>query len=106
MLLPLQAEKLAREEHEKQKETEYVRKKEQIALYKEQEFQEYAKEVIDKESKTTRNLYPLFKALGEGIGPGQACDQPFSYTGDTAQEMKLLNEHQYDHTKARLGFTW
>ncbi|KAM3853729.1 cilia- and flagella- associated protein 210 isoform 2-T2 [Vipera latastei] len=112
------AEKIAREESEKQQDAEYVRQKELIALCREQEFQKYAKKIIDEQSKTTQNLYPLHKRLPEGIptfsGPGysegqQCCEkraiQP-SYTGETAQEMKLLNEQKYDETKARLGFTW
>uniref|UniRef100_A0A670XRC3 Trichohyalin-plectin-homology domain-containing protein n=1 Tax=Pseudonaja textilis TaxID=8673 RepID=A0A670XRC3_PSETE len=112
------AEKIARGENEKQEEAEYVRQKEVIALCREQEFQKYAKKIIDEQSKTTQNLYPLLKGLHEGIptfsGPAYNEDQhrcekqPIQppYIGETAQEMKLLNEQKYDHTKARLGFTW
>ncbi|XP_053121104.1 cilia- and flagella- associated protein 210 isoform X2 [Hemicordylus capensis] len=110
------AEKMAREDREKQDEAEYVRQKELIALCKEQEFQEYAKKVVDEESKTAQNLYPLFRAVKEGCadicGPlSRESDRDKSaakvrYTGDTAQEMKLLNDLQYGHTKSRLGFTW
>ncbi|XP_062974681.1 cilia- and flagella- associated protein 210 [Elgaria multicarinata webbii] len=108
------AEKTARQGHEKQEDMEYVRQKDLIALCKEQEFQKYAKKVIDEESKTTQNLYPLFKVINEGTAPvhterHQSCDKhatKLPYIGDTAQEMKLLNEHEYNHTKARLGFTW
>uniref|UniRef100_A0A670XP44 Trichohyalin-plectin-homology domain-containing protein n=1 Tax=Pseudonaja textilis TaxID=8673 RepID=A0A670XP44_PSETE len=104
--------------NEKQEEAEYVRQKEVIALCREQEFQKYAKKIIDEQSKTTQNLYPLLKGLHEGIptfsGPAYNEDQhrcekqPIQppYIGETAQEMKLLNEQKYDHTKARLGFTW
>uniref|UniRef100_A0A8C6V9G4 Coiled-coil domain-containing protein 173 n=1 Tax=Naja naja TaxID=35670 RepID=A0A8C6V9G4_NAJNA len=112
-----QAEKIARGENEKQEDAEYVRQKEVIALCREQEFQKYAKKIIDEQSKTTQNLYPLLKRLHEGIptcsGPANSEDQhcekqPIQppYVGETAQEMKLLNEQKYDHTKARLGFTW
>uniref|UniRef100_A0A8C6X0Y5 Trichohyalin-plectin-homology domain-containing protein n=1 Tax=Naja naja TaxID=35670 RepID=A0A8C6X0Y5_NAJNA len=111
------AEKIARGENEKQEDAEYVRQKEVIALCREQEFQKYAKKIIDEQSKTTQNLYPLLKRLHEGIptcsGPANSEDQhcekqPIQppYVGETAQEMKLLNEQKYDHTKARLGFTW
>ncbi|XP_044273547.1 coiled-coil domain-containing protein 173 isoform X2 [Varanus komodoensis] len=112
------AEKMARQRLEKQEDIEYVRQKDLIAQYKEQEFQKYAKKVIDEESKTTQHLYPLFKAVNEGAAgvsvavhgdSHQSCDKHITklpYLGDTAQEMKLLNEHEYDHTKARLGFTW
>uniref|UniRef100_A0A670XWC0 Trichohyalin-plectin-homology domain-containing protein n=1 Tax=Pseudonaja textilis TaxID=8673 RepID=A0A670XWC0_PSETE len=117
-IFPIQAEKIARGENEKQEEAEYVRQKEVIALCREQEFQKYAKKIIDEQSKTTQNLYPLLKGLHEGIptfsGPAYNEDQhrcekqPIQppYIGETAQEMKLLNEQKYDHTKARLGFTW
>nr|XP_056717523.1 cilia- and flagella- associated protein 210 [Euleptes europaea] len=113
------AEKIARENREKQEETDYVKQREHIALCKEQEFQEYAKKIIDEEAKTTQNLYPLLKVVGEGAGGGygslyrekegirpggQGAQLP--YTGSTAQEMKLLNEHRYEGTKGRLGFTW
>ncbi|XP_066468273.1 cilia- and flagella- associated protein 210 isoform X2 [Tiliqua scincoides] len=106
------AEKIGRAEREKQEEAEYVKQKELIALCKEQEFQAYAKKIIDEESKTARNLYPLFKAAKEGGGPvyrereDDTSATKLPYTGDTAQEMKLLNEYRYDKTKARLGFTW
>uniref|UniRef100_A0ABM5EX52 Cilia- and flagella- associated protein 210 isoform X2 n=1 Tax=Pogona vitticeps TaxID=103695 RepID=A0ABM5EX52_9SAUR len=112
------AEKFERQKREKQEDLEYARQKEHIALWKEQEFQEYAKKVIDDTSKTTRNLYPLIRAANEGsLGSTglvqrerlQSCDKhdtKLPYIGDTAQEMKLLNEHGYNHTKARLGFTW
>ncbi|XP_060113416.1 cilia- and flagella- associated protein 210 [Heteronotia binoei] len=109
------AEKIARQEHEKQEDAFYVKQREQIALYKEQEFQEYAKKVIDEESKTARNLYPLLKVVQEGasgsyrgregISPGSQNAQPL-YAGNTAQEIKLLNGQEYEATKGRLGFTW
>ncbi|XP_063174284.1 cilia- and flagella- associated protein 210 [Candoia aspera] len=107
------AEKIARDESEKQHDAEYVRQKEVIALCKEQEFQKYAKKVIDDQSKTTQKLYPLLKVLHEGIpnvsSPAygeshQGCEKHTSkppYVG----EMKLCTEQGYG-TKARLGFTW
>ncbi|KAL8183437.1 UNVERIFIED_CONTAM: hypothetical protein K2H54_041180 [Gekko kuhli] len=115
------AEKVARERHEKQEDAAYAKQREQIALCKEQEFQEYAKKVIDEESKTAQNLYPLLKVVQEGVGgggdgtlyrerkgirPGGQNNAPLVYTGSTAQEMKLLNGQQYEATKGRLGFTW
>ncbi|XP_015277728.1 PREDICTED: coiled-coil domain-containing protein 173 [Gekko japonicus] len=109
------AERVARERYEKQEDAAYVKQRELIALCKEQEFQEYAKKVIDEESKTTQNLYPLLKVVQEGDGtlyreregirPGGQNSQ-LLYTGSTAQEVKLLNGQQYEATKGRLGFTW
>ncbi|XP_053215966.1 cilia- and flagella- associated protein 210 isoform X3 [Podarcis raffonei] len=111
-------EKKLKEDREKQADTDYVRQKERILLFKEQEFQKYAKKIIDEQSKTTRNLYPLLKALSEGDSGinrpvfrenEQPCEkQPtkLPFIGDTAQEMKWLNEYEYGHTKGRLGFSW
>uniref|UniRef100_H0ZC59 Trichohyalin-plectin-homology domain-containing protein n=1 Tax=Taeniopygia guttata TaxID=59729 RepID=H0ZC59_TAEGU len=61
-----QAEKQARKEQEKQAELDYSAQREAIALSKEQEFQKYAKEIIETESKKTHHLYPLLKAWEEG----------------------------------------
>ncbi|KFV72443.1 Coiled-coil domain-containing protein 173, partial [Struthio camelus australis] len=60
------AEKQARKQREKQADLDYDAQREVIALFKEQEFQNYAKQVIESESKTTHNLYPLLKASKEG----------------------------------------
>ncbi|KAM7049162.1 cilia- and flagella- associated protein 210 isoform 2-T2 [Acridotheres tristis] len=67
------AEKQARKEQEKQADLDYYAQTEAIALSKEHEFQKYAKEVIETESKTTHHLYPLLKACKDGLGHG-----PFS----------------------------
>ncbi|NWJ05674.1 CC173 protein, partial [Crypturellus undulatus] len=56
------AEKQARKQQEKQADLDYDAQRETIALFKEREFQNYAKQVIELESKTTHNLYPLLKA--------------------------------------------
>ncbi|XP_054492236.2 cilia- and flagella- associated protein 210 [Agelaius phoeniceus] len=64
------AEKQARKEQEKQADLDYNAQREAIALYKEQEFQKYAKELIETESKTTHHLYPLLKACENGRGLG------------------------------------
>uniref|UniRef100_U3IFA1 Trichohyalin-plectin-homology domain-containing protein n=1 Tax=Anas platyrhynchos platyrhynchos TaxID=8840 RepID=U3IFA1_ANAPP len=69
----LQAEKQARKQQEKQADLDYDAQKQLIALCREREFQKYAKQVIESESKTTHNLYPLLKAsrniTGLGCGP-------------------------------------
>ncbi|NXD06154.1 CC173 protein, partial [Nothocercus nigrocapillus] len=62
------AEKQARKQQEKQANLDYDAQREIIALFKEREFQNYAKQVIELESKTTCNLYPLLKASKEGTG--------------------------------------
>uniref|UniRef100_A0A8C3RTK1 Trichohyalin-plectin-homology domain-containing protein n=1 Tax=Chelydra serpentina TaxID=8475 RepID=A0A8C3RTK1_CHESE len=120
------AEKRAKEQHEKQAELDYEAEKEVIAMCKEQEFQEYANQVIDSESKTAQNIYPLLKAAKEGAGAGhgpvyrerggirpsyQARDingtQLPSYNCNTTEEIKELNTNgNIQQAKGRLGFTW
>uniref|UniRef100_A0A8C0BEL4 CC173 protein n=1 Tax=Buteo japonicus TaxID=224669 RepID=A0A8C0BEL4_9AVES len=70
-----QAEKQAKKQQEKQADLDYVIQREAIALFKEREFQSYAKQVIESESKTTHHLYPLLKASKDGRGLGHG---PFS----------------------------
>ncbi|XP_075566549.1 cilia- and flagella- associated protein 210 [Pelecanus crispus] len=64
------AEKQARKQQEKQADLDYDAQREVIALCKEREFQSYAKQVIESESKTTHHLYPLLKASKDGRGLG------------------------------------
>ncbi|XP_065606605.1 cilia- and flagella- associated protein 210-like isoform X2 [Cyrtonyx montezumae] len=106
------AEKKAKEQQEKQEDLDYNAQKELIALRKEREFQKYAKQLIESESRTTQHLYPLLKAskdiigLGggpfsrgnEGIHPGfQAQDvaeiQVLCCGSTTAEEVKAMKEH-------------
>lgn len=77
MLFPFlrQAEKQAKKQQEKQADLDYDAQREVIALCKEREFQSYAKQVIELESKTTHHLYPLLKASKDGRGLGH---RPFS----------------------------
>ncbi|XP_069637464.1 cilia- and flagella- associated protein 210 [Haliaeetus albicilla] len=69
------AEKQAKKQQEKQADLDYDIQREAIALFKEREFQSYAKQVIESETKTTHHLYPLLKASKDGRGLGHG---PFS----------------------------
>ncbi|NXR02479.1 CC173 protein, partial [Sagittarius serpentarius] len=69
------AEKQAKKQQEKQADLDYNIQREVIALCKEREFQSYAKQIIESESKTTHHLYPLLKASKDGRGLGY---RPFS----------------------------
>ncbi|KFO05417.1 Coiled-coil domain-containing protein 173, partial [Balearica regulorum gibbericeps] len=60
------AEKQAKKQQEKQADLDYDAEREVIALCKECEFQTYAKQIIESESKTTHHLYPLLKASKDG----------------------------------------
>ncbi|XP_010288785.1 PREDICTED: coiled-coil domain-containing protein 173, partial [Phaethon lepturus] len=62
------AEKQAKKQQEKQADLDYDAQREVIALCEEREFQNYAKQVIESESKTTHHLYPLLKASKDGRG--------------------------------------
>ncbi|NXP11443.1 CC173 protein, partial [Thinocorus orbignyianus] len=64
------AEKQAKKQQEKQADLDYDSQNEAIALCKEREFQSYAKQVIETESKTTHHLYPLLKAFKDERGLG------------------------------------
>ncbi|NXT52570.1 CC173 protein, partial [Pluvianellus socialis] len=67
------AEKQAKKQQEKQADLNYEAEREAIALCKEREFQSYAKQVIESESKTTHHLYPLLKASKDGRGLGHGA---------------------------------
>ncbi|NXS68593.1 CC173 protein, partial [Pandion haliaetus] len=69
------AEKHAKKQQEKQADLDYDVQREVIALCKEREFQSYAKQVIESQSKTTHHLYPLLRASKDGRGLGHG---PFS----------------------------
>ncbi|NWH67652.1 CC173 protein, partial [Geococcyx californianus] len=69
------AEKQAKKQQEKQADLDYDAQKEVIALHNEREFQSYAKQIIESESKTTHHLYPLLKASRDSRGLGHT---PFS----------------------------
>ncbi|XP_009980050.1 PREDICTED: coiled-coil domain-containing protein 173, partial [Tauraco erythrolophus] len=69
------AEKQAKKQQAKQADLDYDAQAEVIALCKEREFQSYAKQVIESESKTTHHLYPLLKASKDRRGLGH---RPFS----------------------------
>ncbi|NWS66609.1 CC173 protein, partial [Crotophaga sulcirostris] len=69
------AEKQAKKQQEKQADLDYDAQKEVIALCNEREFQSYAKQIIESQSKTTHHLYPLLKASRDSRGLGH---RPFS----------------------------
>ncbi|NXF90991.1 CC173 protein, partial [Eubucco bourcierii] len=64
------AEKQVKKQQEKQADLDYNAQREYMALCKDREFQSYAKQVIESESKTTHHLYPLLKASKAGRGTG------------------------------------
>ncbi|XP_074685159.1 cilia- and flagella- associated protein 210-like isoform X2 [Strix aluco] len=69
------AEKQAKKQQEKEADLDYDAQTEVTALCKEREFQSYAKQLIERESKTTHHLYPLLKVSKDRRGLGHG---PFS----------------------------
>ncbi|XP_012506133.1 PREDICTED: coiled-coil domain-containing protein 173 [Propithecus coquereli] len=103
----------------KQAELDYCRLTEALAVEKEKEFQDYAREVIELESETTNKyIYPLVKAVQEG--PGGGCGPVFvdrgglrpSYQANdiTGVQLPFYNsqgsKYSFQKSKGRLGFTW
>ncbi|XP_003405849.1 cilia- and flagella- associated protein 210 [Loxodonta africana] len=103
----------------KEAEIDYCRLTEAIAVEKEKEFQNYAREVIESESQSTNKyIYPLVKAVQEGPGGGHGpvfVDRgglrPSYQTNDvTGVQLPFYNSHgskyNFQRSKQRLGFTW
>ncbi|KAM6986716.1 cilia- and flagella- associated protein 210 [Aplochiton taeniatus] len=94
-----------------------------LIVEEEQQFQQYAGQVITTAAQAKRNVLPMLKAAREGIGGGQgpifggvrpsylvqddSGVQMPNYVGDESQDIKELNETIDIHlAKKRLGFTW
>ncbi|XP_008589423.1 PREDICTED: coiled-coil domain-containing protein 173 [Galeopterus variegatus] len=104
----------------KQAELDYWRLTEELVAEKEKEFQDYAREVIELESKSTNKyIYPLVKAVQEGPGGGHgpvSVDRgglrPSYQANDiTGVQLPFYNSqgskyNNFQKSKGRLGFTW
>ncbi|XP_024435674.1 cilia- and flagella- associated protein 210 isoform X2 [Desmodus rotundus] len=104
----------------KQAQLEYCRLTEDLVEKKEQEFQDYAREVIELESESTNKYtYPLVKAVQAGPGGGhgpvlmdrggvrpsyQAND--FSGVQLPSYSSQGSKYNNFQKSKGRLGFTW
>ncbi|MCJ8732728.1 hypothetical protein PDJAM_G00214750 [Pangasius djambal] len=117
------AEKHAQGQCMKNQEQEFEAKNAELIAGDENQFQNYAKHVIQKASEAQRNTSLLHKATKEGIGGGlgpvfggirpsylvqdQSGVQLPSYACSTTQGIKELNETtDFQKAKKRLGFTW
>ncbi|XP_006902177.1 PREDICTED: coiled-coil domain-containing protein 173 [Elephantulus edwardii] len=104
----------------KEAEINYCRLTEAIAAEKDKEFQNYAREVIESESQSTKKyIYPLVKAAQEGPGGGRGPVfghryglRP-SYQVNDATGVQLPSYssqgskcNDFQKSKGRLGFTW
>ncbi|XP_044525743.1 coiled-coil domain-containing protein 173 [Gracilinanus agilis] len=114
------AEKKVNSKEELEDNLEYDRETEDLANEKEKEFKLYAREVIEEESKSAKNVYPLEQAVKLGPGGGQGIPfeerggirpsyQSRDFYGTQLPSYASRREMKYDSlekTKARLGFTW
>ncbi|XP_036429901.1 coiled-coil domain-containing protein 173 isoform X1 [Colossoma macropomum] len=114
-----------REQDKRMKKEQWESEASNAALIAEEEnqFQQYAKHVIQTATEAQRNTYPLRKAAREGIGGGlgpvfggvrpsylvhdESGVQMPGYVSSTTQGIKELNETiDIQQSKKRLGFTW
>eukprot|EP00079_Xenopus_tropicalis_P010103 XP_002934659.2 PREDICTED: coiled-coil domain-containing protein 173 [Xenopus tropicalis] len=120
------AEKTVMAQSDREAEIKYAKQSEFFLAKEEDEFQEYAKQVIDVVTKAGRNPYALKKAAKSGTGGGHgpvytgrggirpsylvqdtSGVQLPSYNSGTTQEIKGLYESgDIQHGKRKLGFTW
>lgn len=107
----------------KNQEQEFKERNAELIVEDENQFQNYAKHVIQKASKAQRKTSLLRKVTKEGIGGGlgpvfrgvrpsylvqdQSGVQLPSYTCSSTQGIKEMNETtDIQESKKRLGFTW
>ncbi|XP_042369746.1 coiled-coil domain-containing protein 173-like [Plectropomus leopardus] len=117
------AEKIARRQQLIRDEQEFEVKNAELIAEEENQFQQYAKDIINAAAEAQRNVFPLCKAAGERTGGGLGtvfCGVRPSYlvqdrTGaqmpkfvsDATQSIKKLHEAvDIQDAKRRLGFTW
>ncbi|XP_051566870.1 cilia- and flagella- associated protein 210 [Myxocyprinus asiaticus] len=117
------AEKRARDHHSKKEQQDFVARNAALIVEEENQFQNYAKQVIETAEKAGRHTYPLLKAAREGIGGGlgptfgglrpsylvhdESGVQMPTYVNSTTQNIKELNQTaDIVRSKKRLGFTW
>lgn len=119
----VKAEKRAKDQRTKKEQKDFVERNTALIVEEENQFQKYAKQVIETAEKGGRNIYPLLKAGREGIGGGlgpmfsglrpsylvhdESGVQMPNYVSGTTQNIKELNEtSDIQKSKKRLGFTW
>ncbi|CAL8267813.1 unnamed protein product [Lota lota] len=110
------AEKRGRAQKLKMEQQESLMKDTELIATEEQQFQQYASQVIQAAKEAQRNLLPLHKAAKEGLGGGlgpsylvqdsSGVEMPRFVCG-TTQHIKELNEMvDIEGARKRLGFTW
>ncbi|KAG7272344.1 hypothetical protein CRUP_011592 [Coryphaenoides rupestris] len=113
------AEKHLRHQQQKIEQQESQEKNTELIAAEENQFQQYASQVIRAAAEAQRNTLPLSRAAREGLGGGSGpssagylvqdhsgVEMP-RYVCSTTQNVKELNEMtDISRAKKRLGFTW
>lgn len=123
-IFKLQEERRRLEQRNRELELEQHRMNRHLLDLEEQQFQDYARQVIDHEAKSGGNLYPILKAARAGAGGGQGpalaergAIRPSYPTADsTGAELPCFQTEKTEEVKRdidcdemtakRLGFVW
>ncbi|KAK5860975.1 hypothetical protein PBY51_022408 [Eleginops maclovinus] len=112
------AEKRDRLMQLRREEQEFQEKQAETEVKEENQFQRYSQNLINAAAEAQRNVFPLCKAAGEGIGAGlcpvssylvqdKTGGQMPKYVSGATQNVEKLNGAKDIHqAKRRLGFTW
>ena len=118
-----QAAKAARQQQLRREEEEFQAKTRDLMAEEEKQFLIYSHKVIHAAAEAQRDVLPLCKAAGEGIGGGlgpvcggvrpsymaqdRSGAQMPNYSSDATQNIKELHETlDIQEAKKRLGFMW
>ncbi|KAK5920782.1 hypothetical protein CgunFtcFv8_024551 [Champsocephalus gunnari] len=112
------AKKGVKLQQRKREEQEFQEDYAEVIAKEEHLFQQYSHDLINAAAGAQRNVFPLSKAAGQGIGGGlgpASCylvqdntgAQMPKYVSGATQDIKRLNEAQHIlQAKKRLGFIW
>ncbi|XP_059198595.1 cilia- and flagella- associated protein 210 [Centropristis striata] len=115
------AQKSAKDQQLRRDEHEFEVKNAELVAEEENQFHQYSQQIIKAAAEAQRNVFPLCKAAGDGIGGGPVFGgvrpsyivqdttgaQMPKYVSGATQSIKKLNEAvDIQDAKRRLGFTW